>query len=160
MFQQFKDNNKIPTPSGQSFDDARGFTLIELMIVLAVIAVVMTLAIPTYSNYSIRTKMTEAVSQLEGAKAAASSTCQKDRTISEITNDMAGYDFKSSKYVQDIVLGGTCETPTIIMTTQRTGAKPNPVLTITGSFANNAGQITWICVSSGLNIHLPESCRS
>ena len=138
----------------------RGFTLIELMIILAVIAIILTLAIPTYSNYSIRTKMSEALSLAEATKAAVTSFCKQDRLVTNLGEHMADFEFQSSKYVKKITLGGSCHAPIITMTTLATGAKPSPVLTFTGNFAENADQITWACVSSGLNIHLPESCRS
>ena len=160
MYLKNTDRNSHINPSGRLLSRTEGFTLIELMIVVAVIAIIMTLAIPTYSNYSIRSKMSAALSQIEDAKTAANSICQKDGTITQLSNDLAGYDFKPSKYVKNIDLGGGCEVPTITMKTAGTGAKPNPVLTFTGSFADNIGQITWTCVGSGLNIHLPDSCRS
>jgi type IV pilus assembly protein PilA len=137
-----------------------GFTLIELMIVLAVIGIILTLAIPTYSNYSIRTKIGEAVSVSEAAKTSLAAFCNRDRSVINLNDHMAEFEFRSSKYVKKIVLGGSCQAPVITMTTQATGAKPSPVLTFNGEFAENADQITWTCVSSGLNIHLPESCRS
>ena len=160
MLKEITDHNKYSTRSGQSFRSAKGFTLIELMIVVAVIAIILTLAIPTYSNYSIRVKISEAISMTEAAQTAATSFCQDDRTITSLNNQLAGYEFQASKYVQNIILSGDCDAPIITMTTRATGARPNPVLTMTGDFANKSDQIKWTCVSSGLNIHLPESCRS
>ncbi len=149
------------TPRNQKLIAASsGFTLIELMIVVAVIIIILTLAIPTYSNYSIRVKIGEALSMSTVAKSAAAFACQEDRSIIFLTNQRVGYKFKASKYVQNIVISGTCEALIIVMTTQATGAQPNPVLTITGNFTDNDDQITWTCVSSDLNIHLPESFRS
>ena len=137
-----------------------GFTLIELMIVLAVIAIILTLAIPTYSNYSIRTKIGEALSVSEATKTAVSSFCKQDNSVTNLKDHIADFEFPSSKYVKKIDLGGSCQAPIITMTTQATGAKPSPVLTFTGEFTDKADHVTWTCVSSGLNIHLPESCRS
>jgi len=149
------------TPCNQKLIAASsGFTLIELMIVVAVIIIILTLAIPTYSNYSIRVKISEALAMSTVIKSATDAVCEEDRTISFLTNQRVGYKFKASDYVQNIVVSGTCDAPVIIVTTRATGAKPNPVLTITGSFADDADYITWTCVSSGLNVHAPEACRS
>ena len=136
-----------------------GFTLIELMIVLAVIAIILTLAIPTYSDYSARSKIAESLSVAAGAKTAVASTCQENPTITNLTNNLAGFSFQETEYVASIVIDGACLAPRITMTTQVTGIQPDPVLTLTGDFTL-AGRITWICVSDGLNAHVPNTCRS
>ena len=139
---------------------SRGFTLIELMIVVALIAIILTLAVPTYSNYSTRAKISESLSIAASAKTSVASTCQENRTIASLTNQLAGYDFQATKHVLNVVLGGPCLTPTITMTTQDTGAQPDPVLTITGDFSPDTGRISWTCVSSGPNLQVPKTCRS
>jgi type IV pilus assembly protein PilA len=140
---------------------ANGFTLIELMIVIAVIAIILTLAIPTYKNFTIRAKIAEALSVSNSAKTAVASACQELTSTTTLTNALAGYSFQASKYVSDITLDGPCSTPTITITTFDTGAQPDPVLTITGDFTMTTGQVvTWVCVSNGPNIHVPEACRS
>jgi type IV pilus assembly protein PilA len=153
MMKKLLVNLKVHTASS-------GFTLIELLIIGAVIVITLTIAIPTYSNYSIRANIGEALSPVTAVKSATASVCQEGRTIGFLTNQLVGYKFKASKYVKNIVLSGTCNAPTIILTTRATGAKPSPVLTITGDFDENAETITWTCVSSGLDIHVPKSCRS
>ncbi len=129
------------------------------MIVLAVIAIILALAIPAYINYSIRAKVSEALSLGAAAKTMLASTCQEDPNLIDLTNQKGGYDFQESKYVFNIELGGNCLAPTITITTQGTGAQPDPVLTITGDFTLGA-RTTWTCVTSGLNVHVPGTCRS
>ncbi len=138
----------------------RGFTLIELMIVLAVIAIILTLAIPTYSDYSIRAKIAESLSIAAAAKTAVASTCQEDLTLTDLDNELAGYNFQESEYVLNIEVSGVCSAPIITMTTQATGAQPDPVLTLTGDFPSGSSRVTWICMSSGPNVHVPKTCRS
>jgi prepilin-type N-terminal cleavage/methylation domain-containing protein len=137
-----------------------GFTLIELMIVLAVIAVIIMMALPVYSNYTIRTKIGESLSVAASAKTSLASTCVEDPTLTNLTNLSAGYDFEETKYVLSVVVSGDCVTPIITLTTQATGAQPDPVLTITGNFTVGTAVIDWTCVSTGLNIHVPKTCRS
>ena len=160
MIRQITYIKSYPVVSRMAAGITSGFTLIELMIVLAVIAIILTLAIPTYSNYSIRTKIGEALTLSEVTKTAVEAFCKQDRSAGNLKDNMADFEFPSVKYVKKFVLGGTCQAPIITMTTQATGAKPSPVLTFHGDFADSVDHITWTCVSSGLNIHLPESCRS
>ena len=129
------------------------------MIVLAMITIVAGLGIPTYMNYSIRAKVGAALSLEADAKAAVTANCQEDPALINLTNETAGYEFTETKYVFDIVIGGPCLAPTITITTQATGARPDPVLTITGDFTPGA-ITTWACVSSGSAIHVPRTCRS
>ena len=64
----------------KTFPSSGGVTLIELMIVVAIVAIILTLALPTYSNYIIRTKIAEALSVSKAAKTAVASVCQDDLT--------------------------------------------------------------------------------
>ena len=129
------------------------------MIVLAMITIVAGLGIPTYINYSIRAKVGAALSLDVDAKTAVTFSCQKDPALINLTNQNAGYEFTETKYVSNIVIGGTCLAPTITITTQATGARPDPVLTITGDFTPGA-KTTWTCVSSGSVNQVPRTCRS
>ena len=160
MLKKTTDCNEFPFRTGSAIHSVKGFTLIELMIVVSVIVIILTIAIPTYTNYSTRIRLGEALSLTESAKAATTSFCMQEQPDTNISNELANYDFQASKYARDIALSGTCDAPTIKMTTRATGAKPDPVLTFTGTNSGDPGQITWTCMSSGLNIHLPEPCRS
>ena len=137
-----------------------GFTLIELMIVVAVIAIILTLAIPTYTNYTIRAKISEGLSLANAAKTAVATTCEEDKELLSLNNPIAGYSFQPSAYVSNIQLSGPCTAPVITISTQNTGAQTDPVITVTGDFAEGDGHVSWTCTSSGLNIHVPETCRS
>jgi len=140
--------------------NAFGFTLIELMIILATIVIVMTLAVPTYSNYWIRAKTIESLYSVTELKSAAVDFCREGRSKTPLDNELIGYKIKDSKYVQEIVLSGTCNEAVIVITTKATGAKPDPVLTMTGNFSKDSEQFTWNCVSSGPNVHTPGACQS
>lgn len=142
--------------------NSKGFTLIELMIVITIIAILLALALPAYQDYSIRAKVGEALSVAAGAKLAIAETCQSDPTITP-GDAVAGYAFNASNYVNEVAIsGGDCNGPVVTMTTQNTGATeigdPEPVLVLTGSFDD--GRMEWDCTTStGEPQHVPVSCR-
>ncbi len=142
-----------------------GFTLIELMIVIAIIAIILALALPVYSNYSIRAKVAEALSLGNSAKTAVSSACVADGTIVSIDNALAGYGFvegtDDEDYVADIQASGPCTAPVITISTKNTGRSPDPVLIMTGEVISGSGQVAWSCTSNNTpDWLLPKTCRS
>jgi len=141
-----------------------GFTLIELMIVIAIIAIILTLALPVYSTYLIRSKIGEGLSVANAAVTAVSSTCVEDLTIPALTNSLAGYNFvpdpADDAYVESIVVSGPCTDPIITVTTKNTGTSPDPVLVLTGELRSGSALVSWVCSSSSPNSLLPSSCRT
>jgi type IV pilus assembly protein PilA len=142
---------------------SKGFTLIELMIVIAIIAILLALAIPAYQDYTVRSKVGEGLSVGASAKLAAGETCQSEPDLTGIDNDAVGYLFSVSKYVSDVTVSGDCTAPVVTVTTVNTGAvavgATDPVLVLTGT--TGTGSVDWDCTaSSGESRHIPSTCRS
>lgn len=138
---------------------ATGFTLIELMIVIAIIALLVSIAVPAYQSMTIRARVTEGLSIASGAKVAVATTCQEDSSIAP-TNASTGFPGASSPFVRSITISNTCEEPWIVIRSKNTGARPEVILSLDGHFDQNTGRINWNCHQvRGHRKYMPISCR-
>ena len=140
---------------------SKGFTLIELMIVIAIIAILLALALPAYQDYTVRSKIGEALSVAASAKLAAAETCQSDPANALGSNADAGYSFAASKYVSNIQISGGCSngsTITVVATTTPEVGVGSNTVTLTGTI--NGSNVDWVCTSGHQPQHVPTTCRS
>lgn len=81
-----------------------GFSLIELMIVVAIIGILSTIAIPSYQNYALRARFSEVIAATEPYKTAISLALQQGIPITELSNNTHGIPTEpiSSKNLQTI----------------------------------------------------------
>lgn len=139
----------------------RGFTLIELMIVIAIIAILLALALPAYQDYTIRSKVGEALSVAASAKLAAAETCQSDPATPIAANSDAGYVFVASKYVGNLTIAGGCALGSTVVvtatTTAATGTAAGNII-LTGTIQGS--NVDWVCTSTLASQHVPSTCRS
>jgi len=139
----------------------KGFTLIELMIVIAIIGILAAIAIPAYQDYTVRTKVSEGLNLAGAAKLAIAETVDSEGTFK---SNNASYGLPnaasiSSTYVTSVA----AVTKTITITYKpAVGGNPNQGgsdIIITASTAN-AGSTNWDCTGgSVLAKYRPASCR-
>jgi type IV pilus assembly protein PilA len=133
----------------------QGFTLIELMIVVAIIGILAAVAIPAYQDYTIRAKVSEALGLGAAAKTAVSEVRISTNAFPS-TNASAGIAGTIvSGYVNSVTVGAA-GVVTVAMDATASGASGNVVFTPT--FSN--GTVTWSCSASTVaDKYLPANCR-
>jgi type IV pilus assembly protein PilA len=147
----------------------QGFTLIELMIVVAIVGILAAIALPAYQDYIARSQMSEALELTSGLKTnvaevfADDATCPQNATAAtkgiSISTDIVG------KYVSKVTTAGTAAAGggcTIAATMKATGVSKSlqsATLTLTMSNADK-GSIVWGCTSSVADKYLPSACRT
>jgi type IV pilus assembly protein PilA len=133
----------------------QGFTLIELMIVVAIVGILAAIALPAYQDYITRSKMTEVLAMAEPAKVAVAETASSLGGLAKVTSTNHGYAFPgATAYVSGVSIAAT----TGIVTVTSTVPNATGALTLTPTDVKE-GQLTWVCSGAMDKKFLPASCR-
>ncbi|MEB1040241.1 pilin [Xanthomonas campestris pv. campestris] len=131
----------------------QGFTLIELMIVVAIIAILAAIALPAYQDYTIRSRVSEMAVLASGAKATIGENIANENAIN--ANACRGVATFNTATTNTASLA--CANGTVTVTVTGTAKAANVVLTYAPTLVD-AG-IRWTCSSASAAKYLPAECR-
>ena len=146
----------------------KGFTLIELMIVVAIIGILAAVALPAYQDYTVRAKMSEVVLAASGPKSAIAETFQSTGNMpaDQAAAGLPAVADTATNLVTSVTYGRTSDTVATVTALAKTAvgggvtASQGVVLTATGNQAT--GVVQWSCAPVGgiATKYLPASCRT
>lgn len=140
----------------------QGFTLIELMIVVAIIGILAAIAIPAYQDYTIRAKVSEPMTFADSAKVSVSEYYQSQGGM-PAGGEAAGISAATSQYIAGVTYAqvSTSEAKIEIKLNSTTvGVGGNDDDIVMDGKGTSDGTVNWSCKTSTLTKkYLPANCR-
>ena len=132
----------------------KGFTLIELMIVVAIIGILAAVALPAYQDYTVRAKVSELILAASSAKTTLSEKFQTDPS-----NSLFGTGV-TINVIGKIATASVDTQGTIVVTGAAASTSTGAAVTVTMTATANSvtGTMTWSCIGTP-GKYLPASCR-
>jgi len=140
----------------------KGFTLIELMIVVAIIGILAAVALPAYQDYTVRAKVSEVILAGDPPKVAVAEWYQTKGAMPSTASMAAGNDFTtaSSTYVTSTAYAYTSDTVGVVtvLASASESKISGKTITFTGTGTGN-GVVNWVCGGNIDAKYKPASCK-
>lgn len=142
----------------------KGFTLIELMIVIAIVGILAAVALPAYQDYTARAQMSEALTLAEGQKSAVVEYYSDNGTFpsSNTSAGIAASNEIKGKYVASVKVEGNASIASITATMNSSNVnKDIKGKTLVLVSKQNSGSFSWECKKGSVDEKfLPSTCRT
>lgn len=135
----------------------QGFTLIELMIVVAIIGILAAVALPAYQDYTVRAKVSEVVLAVSAPKTSIAEYYQSYGRLPSTAASLGTIDTKS-KFVRSVAWNGTVITATATATADAKVSGKTITLT-PNTVGTGSGQLNWVCKGDIPSRYMPASCK-
>jgi type IV pilus assembly protein PilA len=134
----------------------QGFTLIELMIVVAIIGILAAVALPAYRDYSVRAKVSELILSASSGKNSVAEYANSFGVIPDASS--VSVDNLSSRYVASVVYTKSGNDGIITVTGRGEPAITGSTITVTGTL-NASNVVDWTCAGTILSKYRPSTCQ-
>ena len=131
----------------------QGFTLIELMIVVAIIGILAAIALPAYQDYIARSQVSEIFALLDGQRGAIGEACTDSGNCSGVA---AGVSLAATGKYSNVAANTTSGILPATMSGVSSALVNGKSVQLTPTLT--AGAITWACATNLLAVHKPKSC--
>ena len=130
----------------------QGFTLIELMIVVAIIGILAAIALPAYQDYIIRSRVTEGVILASSLKSSVTENISSENAIN--ANSCNGLNLNVAGEVSTM----TCDPGTAAVLITMTPRAGSATIRLTPAYIAGGGAVTWSCLGNPTK-YVPSECR-
>jgi type IV pilus assembly protein PilA len=140
---------------------ARGFTLIELMVVVAIIAILSVIAISVYMDSTSKSELSEAFTIIDGLKTDVSDYYNQTGSCPTFGSDnLSAAASYTGEYVGNLAINSVTSGCSVIATMRNNTVSPSlHGKTVTFVMTNNGGTVSWQCSSNANPIFVPMACQ-